>query len=137
MAVTTQEFNHFKDVCLDDLDWNTTELKIALIEDTYVPDLADTLITDLTTSHECSGTGYAAGGKTLAGLTITNGQVTVNPATWTGLTSNVRYVALYANGTVHGLSSPVLLLYDLGSTLNLAGVDWTFSWTSNILYELT
>ena len=137
MAVTTQEFNHFKDVCLDDLDWNTTELKIALIEDTYAVDLTDTLITELTTSHECSGVGYTAGGKVLAGLTITNGQITVNPATWTGLTSNVRYVVLYANGTVHGLSSPVLLLYDLGSTLNLAAVDWTFSWTSNILYELT
>ncbi len=137
MAVTTQEFNHFKDVCLDDLDWNTTELKIALIEDTYAVDLTDTLITELTTSHECSGAGYTPGGKVLAGLTITNGQITVNPATWTGLTSNVRYVALYANGTVHGLASPVLLLYDLGSTLNLADVDWTFSWTSNILYELT
>lgn len=137
MAVTTQEFNHFKDVCLDDLDWNTTELKIALIEDSYAVDLTDTLITELTTSHECSGTGYTAGGKVLAGLTITNGQVTVNPATWTGLTANVRYVALYANGTVHGLTNPLLLLYDLGSTLNLAAVDWTFSWTSNILYELT
>jgi hypothetical protein len=136
MTVTTNEYTHFKDVCLDDLDWNTTPLKIALVEDSYTLSLAHTLASDVLISHECSGAGYTAGGNTLAGLTITNGQVAVNPSAWTGLTVNVRYVLLYASGTIHGLTNPVLLLFDLGSILNLSAVDWTFSWTSNVIYEL-
>jgi len=135
MPVTTQEYNHFKDVCLDDLDWNTTPLKIALLLDAHTPNLADTVLADVI-ADECSGTGYVSGGATLDGLTITNGQVTVNPETFTALSVSVRYVVLYASGTVHGLTNPLLLIYDLGSVVTLSAVDWTFSWTGNVLYEL-
>lgn len=135
MAVTITEYDQFKDMALQGLDWDTDELKIALFTDTHTPATTATSFDDLT--NECAGTGYTAGGSVLGNRAITAGAVTTDPVSWAEITVNVRYVMLYSTVTLGGVANPLLLIYDLGSELTLNAIPWAFSWAANTLYELT
>jgi len=135
MAVTTTEYDQFKDIVLNGVDWDSTPLKIALFTDSHVPNNADTTFGSL--SNESSGSGYTAGGETIPNRGISGGVVTGDPVTWSSLTIGVRYVVLYADATIGGVNKPVLLRYDLGSELTLNAVPWSFSWENNKIYKLT
>ena len=135
MAVIITEYTQFKDIALNNLDWDSTDLKLSLFTNSHTPNNADTTFASL--ANESSGTGYTAGGESLTSKAILSGVVTCDPVTWASLDILVRYAILYANGTIGGIASPVLLRYDLGSELTLSSVPWSFSWVNNEIYKLT
>ena len=61
MAVTITEYDQFKDILLNGLDWDTDVLKIALFTGSHTPAITDTSYDDLT--NECTGTGQGNFGR--------------------------------------------------------------------------
>jgi len=87
---------------------------------------------------EISGTGYTAGGNTLANptLTVTPENITfdADDVTWTTATITARWAVIYRSGTVNSLTDPVLRCYLLDDTpadiSPPAGTDFTFRWNA-------
>jgi hypothetical protein len=135
MAVTVTKFDHYEDMVLGGLDWDTDTLMLALFTSSFTPDTAETSFGNLT--NECTGTGYTAGGEAVTNVAKESGVVTADPVSWAEITVSARYAVLYTTATIDGITNPVLLVYDFGSELTLSAIPWSFSWASNILYQLT
>lgn len=107
-------------------------LKVALLLNTYTPDLDNHAFLDDVNTHEvANGHGYTTGGATLSGRSVTTDTGTdkgifkcANPS-WvadaTGFTC--RYAVLYKD-TGLASSSPLIALWDFGGDQN--PVDITF-----------
>lgn len=114
------------------LDWLVDTIKVALVDNTYVPDqTGDDWYSDIS-GDEIAGGGYTAGGETLAGKTITadaaknqvefdaNDVTGWRTDTWTG----ARYAIVYKDTGVAG-TSPLICLLDFGGDID-AGLDLIF-----------
>jgi hypothetical protein len=129
------EFDHFKNIALGGLDWDTDTLKLALFTSSLTVNTANTGYADLT--GEVSDASYTAGGNTVANAAIASGAVTADPVTWTALTAVFRYAVLYVSGTVANVTDPLLLIYDFEADVTVSGIDWTLSWQDGKIYQLT
>jgi hypothetical protein len=103
-------------------DWDTDTIKVALCTSTYTPD-QDThdFFNDIT--NEVSGTGYSAGGATIASPTVTYDTATneirldcADPS-WASSTITARYAVFYkSTGTA---STSALICYtDFGADVS-------------------
>jgi hypothetical protein len=129
------EFDHFKNIALGGLDWDTDTLKLALFTSSLTVNTANTGYADLI--GEVLDASYTAGGNTVANVAITSGAVTADPSTWTALNAVFRYAVLYVSGTVAGVTDPLLLIYDFEADVTVSGIDWTLSWQDGKIYQLT
>ena len=99
-----------------DIDLDTATVKVALTTSSYVPDV-DThdYFDDVT--NEITGTGYTAGGATLASVTATydtaNNRVKIDAAdpSWTGATFTCRKAVFYVSTGVAG-TSPLISCHE-------------------------
>lgn len=115
-------------------------LKLALLADTYTPDVdADDFFDDVV-ADEVSGTGYSAGGATIGGATSgqdnTNdrGYFDANDVSWAGSTITARYAVLYFD-TGTDSTSRLVCYVDFGSNQSTSGTTFAVNWdnTSQIL----
>lgn len=137
MAVTAVVYNIFKQKKIseaDAIDFDADTIKVALTTSAYTPNI-DThdFFNDIT--NEVSGTGYTAGGITLAGKTVnldTAGDfayLNANPVTWTTATFTTRYGILYKD-TGSAATSPLIGYIDFGADQVSSGGDFTINWAS-------
>ena len=105
-------------------------IKVALFTNSYVPNFDnDASYTAIT--GETSGTGYTAGGLTLANKTLTQDSAAnvwkfdADDITFSGVTLSFRYAVLY-NAT----SNQLIACVDFGSTQSTANQDLTIRWES-------
>lgn len=115
-------------------DLSAATLKVALLTSSYTPNQAThEFFSDLT--NEVVGTGYTAGGATLASvaesLDTTNhlSKITATNVTWTNASITARYAVVYKSTGVAG-TSPVLCLIDFGSDKTVTNLDFVLSWDS-------
>jgi len=135
MAVTAKMMGQCLIKALNkELDWDTDTIKVMLYEDDLVID-QDTMIylDDIVTGTEASGTGYTAGGDTLASKTIdyTAGTNTIKldaaDTTWTASTITAMYAVIYQDTTV--ASTSVLIAYvDFGQNESSSNGDFKITW---------
>ncbi len=111
------------------IDLDTDTVKVALVTSSYTPNM-DThdFFDDIT--NEATGTGYTAGGATLASKTVTQDN-TLNQAvfdatdaTWASSSITARYAVIYKSTGV-AATSPLVALIDFGS--DIASSDSTFT----------
>lgn len=101
--------------------------KVMLLSDTYVLDQdAHDFVNDIS-AHEAAGTGYAAGGLTLAGVT-TSATGATNTAAFdandiTGISVDCCYAVVYVD-TGNPATSPILTIADL-SEGEATDATWT------------
>lgn len=133
-------FNSFKEGIADgtfDLDGDT--LKIALFTSSYTPDATDIVFADL--SSEVSGTGYTAGGATLASPTWnrSGGTATLDAADpqWTTASFTARYAVVYKSGTANALVNPLICLLDFGSDKTVTSGTFTVSFNASGILTLS
>lgn len=113
-------------------DWDTDTIKCALTTSAYTPDQdAHDRFNDVT--NEVTGTGYTAGGATLANATVTYTGATdvimldADDATWASSTITARTAVVYkSTGTA---STSPLICYqqsdaDVSSTAGTFTVQW-------------
>jgi len=114
--------------------------KLMLLDDTYTinQDTHD-FINDVS-ADESAGTGYTAGGLTLASVTVTvtgaTNKVTLDAADISGISVSCCYAVVYVD-TGTPSTSPVLSITDLsnGTATNLTVTGIT--WSSSGIVELT
>src|SRR3990167_11065378 len=117
------------------IDLDTDTIKVALMTSTYTPDQdAHDFFDDIT--NEVSGTGYSAGGATLASKTITeddtnNGTVfDAADTSWTTSTITARYAVIYkSTGTAS--TSALIALIDFGSNKTSDAGTFQITWNAS------
>jgi hypothetical protein len=109
----------------------TGTLKAMFVKAAYVPDQDNHDFIDDVNANEATGTGVAAGGVTLASVTVTatgaTNTVSIDAADITGISVTCCYVVLYVSTGTAG-TSPVISITDLseGTATDAVwtGVTW-------------
>lgn len=134
--------NNFKLIAMDasaGIDWLVDTIKISLHTSTLTPNPdTHTYFSDLT--NEVTGTGYTAGGATLATKTLTQdntldrGVADAADTTWATSTITARYAVGYkSTGTPS--TSPVIGIIDFGADKSSSATDFVIQYNaSGIIY---
>jgi hypothetical protein len=117
-----------------DIDLNAHTFKCGLLDDGHTPSAADGVWSDVS-GDEISGTGYTAGGATMAGLTVgTTGTTAYWDATdvsWSSATFTARYAVVYDTSD----SDRLICLLDFTANRSVVAGSLTIQWsTSGIIY---
>ncbi len=122
------------------IDLLSDTLKCALVTASYAPDKdAHDFFDDVT--DEVSGTGYTAGGKTLANNAVnqdnTNdrAEFDADDVIWTVSTLTARAAVLYKDTGTPG-ASPLIAYIDFGSDYITSGTDFTIEWDAEGIFYL-
>lgn len=122
------------------VDWDTDTIKVALCTSTYTPDV-DThdFFNDIT--NEVSGTGYTAGGKTLAPTAPTYDTATnetrmdAADTEWTAATITARYAVIYkSTGTAS--TSPLITYVDFGEDKVASAGTFKIVWAATGIWKI-
>lgn len=103
-------------------------LKCALLVSAYEPSASHAVLADAVAA-EAAGTGYTAGGKSLADVawSVAAGKAVLHASdpAWTEVTVTARYALIYAVKTVGSLINPLLCLLDFGTDRGVIGGTFT------------
>lgn len=133
MAVSAKWYgNAFKAAFNKEVDWDTDTIKVALCTSAYTPDQdAHQYFSSVT--NEVSGTGYTAGGQTLAGASITYTAGTnvlkldANDSSWPTSTITARYAVVYKS-TGSAATSPLICYVDFGADVVSTAGTFSITW---------
>lgn len=134
-------YNSFKKKIMDgSIDLDTDTIKVALVTSSYTPDAdAHDFFDDIT--NEVSGTGYSAGGATLANKTVTadntddEGVFDADDTSWASSTITARGAVLYKSTGVAS-TSPLICYIDFGSNIVSTGGTFLITWSSEGILNL-
>ena len=123
------------------INFTSDTIKVALCSSSYVPDQdVHDFFDDIT--NEVTGTGYTAGGATLAtktsGYNATTNITTLDAAdtVWSTSTITARYAVIYkSTGTAS--TSPLIGYIDFGSNQSSSAGDFTIQWNASGIVQLT
>ena len=125
-----------------EVDYDTDTIKVALLTSSYTPDQdAHDYLNDVS-SYEVSGTGYTAGGNTLASKTVTydsaNNVIVLDAAdtTWASSTITARYAVVY-DSTGTASTSTLIGYVDFGSDQSSTNGNFTITWDSTGIVRIT
>lgn len=134
-------YNNFKKLIMNGgIDLDTDTIKVALVTSSYTPDQdAHDFFDDVT--NEVSGTGYTAGGASLANKAVTadntdnEGVFDADDVAWTTSTITARGAVIYkSTGTA---STSALICYlDFGSDKISTAGTFTISWNAEGILNL-
>lgn len=142
MAVTAYLYGSFPaKLANKEIDWDTDTIKVALTTSTYTPsqDTHD-YFNDIT--NEVTGTGYTAGGATLASKTVTYTSGTNTQAfdaadvTWSASTITARYAIIY-DSTGTSSTSALIGYVDFGADVISSGGDFTIQWNASGIFTIS
>jgi len=142
MAVTAKMYGNALLKALNkEVDWDTDTIKVMLCTSSYVPN-QDTHVYKSDVTNEVTGTGYIAGGATLASKTIGyTGATNVikldgDDVVWAASTITARYAVIYDSTGVDATS--VLLGYvDFGADQTSSAGNFTITWDSAGIFTVT
>ncbi len=129
MAITQAMCSSFKQqILLGEHDLDTDVIKIALYTSAATLSAATTAYT---TSDEVVGTGYTAGGNTLAGATVslsgTTAYVDFSDTTWTTATITARGALIYNSSK----SNKAIAVLDFGADKTSTAGSFTVQFPAN------
>lgn len=140
MAITAKLYNKFLwQACKDSApDVYNNTLKCALLTSTYTPNQIAHILWSSCSPYEVSGTGYVAGGATLAnkawGFT---GQVLwlyANDVQWTLSSITARYAVIYD----YTSADKFLVCYiDFGEDRSSVGGTFKIGWNAEGIFKIT
>lgn len=122
------------------IDLDTDTIKVALVTSSYTPDQdAHDFFDDVT--NEVSGTGYSAGGASLANKAVTadntdnEGVFDADDVTWSTSTITARGAVIYkSTGTAS--TSPLICYIDFGADKSSSAGNFTLQWDSEGILNL-
>jgi len=140
MAVTAKLYHKFlTSLANKEIDWGTDTIKVMLTTSAYTPNQATHQYkSDVT--NEVTGTGYTAGGATLASKTevITSGVKVFDAAdtTWAGATLTARYAVIY-DSTGTDATSALIGYIDFGVDVPAVSGAFTITWDAGGIFTGT
>ena len=119
----------FYQLALGNIDWEGDTIMTALVTSAYTPVRGDTTWNGSNGpgAVESSGSGYTAGGDTLAGMAVTKGDTTLWDATdvtWGSSTVSAYYAVVYDTTA----SNTLMFCFDFGDTQASSNGDFTIQW---------
>ncbi len=141
MAVTAKMYGNALLKALNkEVDWDTDTIKVMLCTSSYTPD-QDTHIYKSSVTNEVTGTGYTAGGATLANKTITYTGSTntikldADDITWSNSTITARYAVIY-DDTGTDSTSTLLGYIDFGEDQVSSAGSFTIKWDAGGIFTV-
>lgn len=135
-------FNSFKKELLEaDIDLLVDTIKVMLVTSGYMPNQDTHDFIDDVSSNEVSGTGYSAGGETLASKTVTQddtddeGVFDADDVTWADSTITARGAVLYKD-TGTPSTSPVICYADFTEDKTSENGDFLITWNAEGILNL-
>ena len=134
-------YNSFKQKIMDgSIDLDTDTIKVALVTSSYTPN-QDTHEDYADITNEVVGTGYSAGGATLANKTVTKdntdneGVFDADDAVFSSSTLTARGAIVYKDSGVDA-TSWFVAYYDFGSDKSSTSGDFTIQWGAEGIINL-
>lgn len=126
-----------------EIDWDTDTIKVALLTNAYTPDQDAHNYLDDVVANEVSGTGYTAGGNTLANKTNTYNAGTnvivldADDTTWSSSTITARYAVVYDATPATNATKPLIGYVDFGSDQSSSNGNFTITWDATGIVRIT
>lgn len=126
-----------------EIDWDTDTIKVALLSNGYTPDQDAHNYFDDVVAFEVSGTGYTAGGLTLANKTNTYNAATntiildADDVTWSSSTITARYAVVYDATPATDATKPLIGYVDFGADQSSSNGNFTITWDSTGIVRVT
>ncbi len=126
-----------------EIDWDSDTIKVALLNNTYTPDQDAHNYYDDVVAYEVTGTGYTAGGLTLANKTNTYNSATnvivldADDVTWASSTITARYAVVYDATPATNATRPLIGFVDFGSDQSSSNGNFTITWDSTGIVRVT
>jgi hypothetical protein len=126
-----------------EIDWDSDTIKVALLNNTYTPDQDAHNYYDDVVAYEVTGTGYTAGGLTLANKTNNyNSSTNViildgDDLTWASSTITARYAVVYDATPATNATRPLIGYVDFGSDQSSSNGNFTITWDSTGIVRVT
>lgn len=141
MAVSAKVYNAaITSLANKEIDWGSDTIKVMLLGSGYTPNQA-THQYQSSLTNEVSGTGYTAGGATLASKTESFvGQVKQFKAanvTWVASTITARYAAIVDTTPGTAATNPLIAYVDFGADVVSSGGDFTITWDATGIFTVT
>lgn len=120
-----------------EIDLEADVIKIALLKNTHTPDQTDDDFADVSGDENPAGSGYTAGGETLANVLVTEEgggviKVDADDPLWTALTAtNLRYAVIYDDTQAN---DALIYLFDFGSDKNPTAENFTIQFDSTGIF---
>jgi hypothetical protein len=138
MAVTATKYTHAHKILTNQGDWNSNTVKFALVTSSYTFSAAHTVWADASSYEVASGSGYTTGGATVT-CTASNTALGASNTTFTALTKTFRGAVLYIEGTIEGLTNPLLeyiLFDDTPADTEVTGTDFIVIWNASGVFSI-
>jgi hypothetical protein len=126
-----------------EIDWDTDTIKVALLTNSYTPDQDAHNYYDDVVANEVTGTGYTAGGNTLANKTNTYNSGTnvivldADDTTWSSSTITARYAVVYDATPATNATKPLIGYVDFGSDQSSSSGNFTITWDATGIVRIT
>ena len=126
-----------------EVDFDSDTIKVALLTSSYTPNQDSHDYWDDVSAYEVSGTGYTAGGESLASKTVgyTSGtNVTKFDAadvSWTSSTITARYAVLYDDTPATDATKPLIGYVDFGSDQSSSSGTFSIVWDAAGIFTTT
>jgi len=125
---------------LGSVDWLNDTIKVALLTSSYTPQQTTHEFFSAVSTFEVTGTGYTAGGATLANKTATTSSnvavLNADNVTWSNSTITARYAVIYKD-TGTPSTSPLLACVDFGSNYASSNGNFTIQWDATGIIRVT
>lgn len=126
-----------------EIDWDTDTIKVALLSNAYTPDQDAHNYFDDVVANEVTGTGYTAGGNTLANKTNSYNSATnvitldADDTTWSSSTITARYAVVYDASPATNATRPLIGYVDFGSDQSSSNGNFTITWDATGIVRVT
>ncbi len=126
-----------------EIDWDTDTIKVALLTNAYTPDQDANNYLDDVVAYEVTGTGYTAGGSTLANKTNSYNSATnvitldADDVTWSSSTITARYAVIYDASPATNATKPLIGYVDFGSDQSSSNGNFTITWDATGIVRIT
>jgi hypothetical protein len=125
------------------VDWSNDTIKVALLSNSYTPNQGTHDFFDDVSTYEVTGTGYTAGGATLASKTATldttNKVLVLDAAdvTWASSTITARYAVVYDASGGSAATNPLIGYIDFVSDQASNNGNFVIQWDATGIVRLT
>jgi hypothetical protein len=126
-----------------EISWTSDNIKVALVKDTYTPNQDTNAYWGDVVANEATGTGYTAGGATLASKTLTYDNATnklklsAANAQWPASTVTARYAVVYDDSPSTNATKPLLGYVDFGANQSTSNTTFEIVWSASGIFEIT
>lgn len=143
MAHTGKYYGLFlKSLLNKEIDFDSDGIKVMLCTSSYTPN-QDTHQYKSSVTNEITGTGYTAGGATLAGVTVTYnaGSNTIvldaDDTSWTGATFTARHAVIYDSTPGSDATRPLIAYITFDADIPATSAPFQLLWDAAGIASLT